>query len=597
MSRRALPISKEPGRRTTALICCILAALTFLIFAQALRFGFIALDDNLFVDRNSALEAGLSWRGLSWAFTANLTHLDGRAEYWEPLTLVTRLADYQFFGFAPWGHHLTSLLIHLATGVALFGALRQLTGAFWRSALVAAFFLVHPMHVEPVVWLSARKDLVSGLFYVLAIWAYGWFVASPTRRRYALFLATFLAANMAKPMAVSLPVVLLLLDFWPLRRVRPGERNWARVAASMCAAKLPLCAISLGVSVLAYVVQKDIGALADGGFLPLAWRLGAAVVSIGTYLLKAVVPTDLCLFYPHPGRDLSIVQAVSVGVGLALLTALVVANWRRRPWLAFGWLWFLAVIAPVSGIIQVGDQAMADRYSYLSFVGIFIAVVWQFGEWTNQGRELTPRAAVALVGTFVVVFTTLAFAQVQTWRSSESVFNHAIIVTDENHLAHFNLGAVLWEKGRRDEARDHLAEAVRIRRPFLEYQVRSANEALSRGAVAEAIPHLVRVLMLTPWNSELHQDLGTLLVRNGEPGKALGQFHEALKYRPDWVQPRLSISEVLIAQGQPGRAKSFLQEVLRVDPENARARDLIALLSKTSSNMEDTATAEVTGRL
>jgi hypothetical protein len=191
MSRCALPFPRSPGRRTTALVCFVLAALTFLIFAQALRFGFVALDDNLFVDRNPALEAGLSWRGLSWAFTANLTHLDGRAEYWEPLTLVTRLADYQFFGFAPWGHHLTSLLIHLATGLALFGALRQLTSAFWRSALVAALFLVHPMHVEPVVWLSARKDLVSGLFYVLTIWAYGWFVAGQSRRRYAVFFAAF----------------------------------------------------------------------------------------------------------------------------------------------------------------------------------------------------------------------------------------------------------------------------------------------------------------------------------------------------------------------------------------------------------------------
>ena len=597
MSRRALQISTEPGRRTTALVCFVLAALSFLIFAQALRFGFVALDDNLFVDRNPALEAGLSWRGLSWAFTANLTHLDGRAEYWEPLTLVTRLADYQFFGFAPWGHHLTSLLIHLATGLALFGALQQLTSAFWRSALVAALFLVHPMHVEPVVWLSARKDLVSGLFYVLTIWAYGWFVAGQSRRRYAVFFAAFVAANMAKPMAVSLPAVLLLLDFWPLRRLRLDDPNWRRATAALCAAKLPLCAISLGVSVLAYVVQKDIGAVADDGFLPMSWRIGAAIVSIGTYLLKALVPTDLTLFYPHPGRDLSIVQAVGVGAGLALLTALVLANWRRRPWLTFGWLWFLVVIAPVSGIIQVGDQAMADRYSYLSFIGIFVAVVWQFSEWASHGRELTPRAATALAGTFISFFTAMACTQVQTWRSSESVFTHALIVTDENHLAHFNLGAVLWAKGRRDEARDHFAEAVRIRRPFLEYQMRAANEALGRGAVGEAIPHLVRVLMLTPWNSELHQDLGTLLVCNGEPGKALAQFSEALKYRPDWVQPRLSISEVLIAQGQPARAQSFLQEVLRADPENSRAKHLIALLSEAKNKMENTAAPEITGRL
>jgi hypothetical protein len=581
-------------RAWTLALCLGLAGLTFLIFGPAIHFGFINFDDNRYVDHNPKLEAGLSARGLQWAFTANLTHLTETAEYWEPLTLVSRLADYQFYGFAPGGHHLTSILIHLATGLALFGALRQLTGARWRSAVVAALFLVHPMHVEPVIWLSARKDLVSALFYALTLWAYGWHAARPGRGRYVAFCAAFVAANMAKPMAVSLPAVLLLLDLWPLGRVRPEEAGWRRRVLLLVYRKLPFFFVAVGVSLLAYWVQKDIGAVADDGLLPLPWRIGAAVVGIGNYLFKAVVPIELTLFYPHPGRDLPVAQTVAVGLGLLLISAGAGAQWRRRPWLTVGWFFFLAVLAPVAGIVQVGDQAMADRYSYLAFIGLFIAVVWQVGAWAEQSgapRACADRLTGLLTGGLLVVFSVLAFQQVQTWRTSESVFRHAIAVTDGNHVAHFNLGATLWEQGRKEEAWFHMTEAGRLREPFLRYQLVAAEEALARGAYDEASPRLVRVLMLMPWDSNLRQKLGTILVRNGEPGKALVQFNEALKYQPKWVQPRLSIAEVLMAQGQPERAERVLRDVLSVEPDSARARNLLESLAtrppvKTASEPE-----------
>ena len=563
------------GRGTTAAVCLALAVLTLLIFGQAVRYGFISFDDDRYVDHNRALEAGLSARGLAWAFTTNLTRFSETAEYWEPLTLLTRLADFQMHGFAPGGHHLTSLLLHLATGLALFGALRRLTGAAGRSALAAALFLVHPMHVEPVLWLSARKDLVNGLFYVLTLWAYAWYAARPGWRRYVVVFVAALAANMGKPMAVSLPFVLLLLDVWPLRRVDLQASGWWPAAGRLVVEKAPLFVLTFAVAALAWLVQRDIGALADSEALPLPWRLGNAALAVMTYVAKAFVPVNLAFFYPHAGKGLN--------VGLAAVCALAVlgisaAVWRQkgaRPWLAVGWFWFLVVLAPVIGIIQIGDQALADRYSYLAFIGLSIAVVWQGAEWAAACTARDARAFRALAAAVVVAFSCASFFQVQTWRSSEAVFTHAIECTSGNYLAHYNLGAVLGEQGRVEEARFHLQEAARIREPVLRRQLAAAEAAERRGAYAEAIAPLTRVLMITPWNAELHQRLGTLLALNREPGKALMQFSDALKYRPGWMTPRLSIAAVLIGAGQGAKAEQILRGVLATEPSNAEAQALV----------------------
>jgi len=563
-------------------ICAALAILTLLIFAQAARYEFIAWDDDRYVDGNPALTAGLSAKGLTWAFTTNLTRLSESAEYWQPLTLLTRLADHELYGFHPGGHHATSVLIHLATGCALFGALLRLTGACWRSALVAALFLVHPMHVEPVLWLSARKDLVNGFFFVLTLWIYGWYVERVGWRRYLGLFAAVLAANMGKPMAVSLPFVLLLLDVWPLRRLDFSSADWFPRLRRLVLEKAPLFLLSVGVAGLAYFVQKDIGALAGADTLPLAWRFANAAVAVMTYVAKAFVPADLAFFYPHPGRGLSLLLAGASVVGIAFFSWVACRQWRPRPWLLVGWFWFLVVLAPVLGVIQIGEQALADRYSYLSFVGLFVAVVWQIGEW--GGAELgvvgsRNRRRLGLVaGGIVIVFSASAFLQVRTWRDSESVFSHALEVTRENYVAHYSLGAVLWEKGRRSDAMHHFQEAARIREPFLRYQLATAEAAAERGAYGEATTRLARVLLLVPWNTDLRFRLGTWLALDRRPGKALVQFGEVLKYRPEWTQPRLSIAAVLLAEGHAAKAERIVREVLLLEPENEEGRGLLRMI-------------------
>lgn len=571
----------HPSRRLFVWVVGVaLIAAAFLIFGQAAHYDFFSVDDDRYVDHNPALEAGLSGPGLVWAFTTNLTKLSETAEYWEPLTLLTRLADYQFHGFRAGGHHFTSVLLHLATALALWAALTRLTGKLERSAVVAALFLVHPMHVEAVIWLSARKDVVNGLFYVVTLWVYGWYAARPNWRRYLAVFAAALGANMGKPMAVSLPFVLLWLDLWPLGRW-PGEgvNPWSQ-AWKLVREKIPLFLLTFGVAALAVIVQRDIGAVDMQDPLPLLWRVGNAALAVATYVAKAFVPIHLSFFYPHPARHLNLALAVMSGLGALILSAFAVAQWSRRPWLSVGWFWFLFVLGPVLGFIQIGDQAMADRYSYVSFIGLFIAVVWQLAEWRSALSPALGRiVAWSLSLGILAIYSGLSFLQVRTWRSSEAVFVQALTVDSENYLAHYNYGALLLEQKRRDEAMPHFNATIRIRQPILRAQLAAADAAVERGAFSEAIPRYNRVLLLMPWNADLHQQLGTVLARDRQGGKALMQFSEALKYRPDWIQPRLNIAAVLLAEGQTAKAESFLRDILTRDPGNHDAQAMLDLIA------------------
>ncbi len=584
MSPESAPLPLTPLRKRwlVAAICVALTLATLLVFGQAVRCGFITFDDNEFVQNVPGFELGLTWRGVVWAFTTNLTHSSDHAEYWMPLTLLSRLADDRMYGDWAGGYHLTSVLLHLATGLALFAALRRLTGTLWRSALVAALFLVHPMHVEPVMWLAARKDLVNALFYVLTLWAYGWYVARPGWRRYLVVFAAALASNMGKPMGVSLPCVLLLFDFWPLQRWPGKGGDGVRQGVRLLIEKVPLVLLTIGVALLAFVAQKELGAVDADETLPLPWRLGNAALCLGIYEVKAFVPVNLVFFYVHPGLNLNVPLAILGGVGALLLVGLAFWQWRRRPWLTMGILWLLVVLGPVLEIIKLGDQAMADRYTYLSFIGLFVAVVWQVEEWLHALPE--PRRKMVgwiLGGSAVAGCMGVSFFQAQTWRTSETVYRHALAVNPANYVAQYNLGAALWESGRREEAMLHFRQAVRLREPNLRRQLAVAEAAAQRGAYPEAILSMTRVLMLMPWRADLHHQLGSWLAFNHEPGKALAEFAAALKYRPDWTQPRVSIAAVLLGEGQTAKAEGILRDVLKREPANADAQAMLETLQNS----------------
>jgi tetratricopeptide (TPR) repeat protein len=561
-------------------VCVVLAVITLGIFAQTFAFKFLNFDDDLYISENPRLKQGLSVNGIAWAFTANLTKADPNAEYWEPLTLATRLADVQFSGVDAGAHHRTNVLLHLAAGLVLFGALRALLHSDIRSGLIAALFLIHPLHVEPVAWLSARKDILNGLFFFGAIWAYAHYAASPSRRRYALVLLIFLCANLAKPMAVSLPFVLLLLDFWPLGRLRWPWHD--RAARRLFIEKVPLILIAVVIAILAVIDQQRLGGIGDNVLYPLSIRVGTAAIGYCAYLVQTFVPANLAILYPHPGADLNWFLAATSAACLLLITALCLLNAKRRPWLLVGWFWFIVVLLPVSGIVQIGEMARADRYTYVSLTGIFLLCVQQFSEWLAGPIFRSPRRRTSGVALFIcLILGTLAIVswkQTKTWYDSISVFRHALAVTSDNYIAEANLGSALFDAGRKAEGLVHYNEAVRLHAPALEHHRRTALEAERRGQFPIAIHHYGKVLTLIPWDAEVHQRLGSVLLRNGDYAKALVQYNEALRYDRNAIPPRLGIARVLIAQQRFAEARGLLNAILRLDAQNDEANALLRTL-------------------
>lgn len=568
-------------------ICLALALITLGIFAQTFSFKFLNFDDDLFISENPRLTQGLSAQAIAWAFSANLIRDDTNAEYWEPLTLLSRLADVQFSGLNAGAHHRTNVLLHLAAGLALFGALRVLLRSDLRGGLIAALFLIHPLHVEPVAWLAARKDILNGLFFFGTIWAYAHYAARPNRRRFALVCLIFLLANMAKPMAVSLPFVLLLLDFWPLRRL--GWPLFDRAALRLFLEKVPLILIAVVVAILAVIDQHRHGAIGDSALYPLPIRLGSAAIGYCAYLVQTFVPTNLAIFYPHPGTGLSWPLAAASTACLLLITALCLSNAKRRPWLLVGWFWFVIVLLPVSGIVQIGEMARADRYTYVSLVGIFLLCVEQASEWLvppMARRALWRISSVAgFVGLILGTLTILSWQQTSTWYDSISVFRHALAVTSDNYMAEANLGSALFNAGRKEEGLAHYYEAIRLHAPVLEHHQRTAMEAERRDQLPVAIHHYSKVLTFVPWDAEVHQRLGSVLLRNGDYAKALVQYNEALRYDREAISPRLGVARVLMAQQRFAEARGLLKAVLRLNPENAEAMALLRTLpSEPPSN-------------
>ncbi|MFN2477097.1 MAG: tetratricopeptide repeat protein [Chthoniobacterales bacterium] len=564
------------------LICAGLTIITLLVFAQTFTFEALNFDDDLVITENPHLAAGLSRTGFSWAFTANLTHHDPNVEYWEPLTLISRLADVQFSGMNAGAHHRTSVFLHLAAGLMLFGALRALLRSDVKAGVIAALFLIHPLHVEPVAWLAARKDVLNGLFFFATIWAYVLYARQPGWRRFALVCFAFVCANLAKPMGVSLPFVLLLLDFWPLGRWRAPF--FSRAAFRLLLEKLPLIAIAAAVAVLAMRDQQQQGAVGDDALYPLPIRLGNAAISYCAYLGQTILPFDLAIFYPHPGTALNVGTALASAAFLALVTLGCILQANRRPWLLVGWLWFGIVLLPVAGIVQIGEMSRADRYTYVSLVGLFLASVHQLSislttRIRNSPRPTAWRVSIGSgVAILVAALAATAWSQTSTWRNSVSVFQRAIDVTDDNYVAQANLGSALFAAGDRDAGLAHYQEAVRLHAPALAFHRQTAIAAEEAHDLPRAIQHYGKFLTLVPCDADVHQRLGGVLFESGDYARALVQYNEALRYNREAIPPRLGVARVLMAQQRTAEARGLLQRILEMDSSNEEALQLLRRL-------------------
>jgi tetratricopeptide (TPR) repeat protein len=618
--------SSSQSRRTSILLASALALATLVVFFPVAGHEFVNYDDSDYVTSNPHVQSGLNWKNIAWAFGTSY------ASNWHPVTWLSHMLDRQFFGQSSGGPHLINACFHALNTVLLFFMLRQFTGTLWRSALTAAFFALHPLHVESVAWISERKDLLSGTFFLLTLLAYGGYARCVERTRnlhrrilYGLSLFCFALGLMSKPMVVTLPFVLLLLDYWPLQRLSfdsidgtttmPKEKGQspstkeplasARLASPvpLIVEKAPFFLLSFASSIVTFVAQKHGGAVSTAiGF---GARVANAMVAYARYLAKLCWPVKLSVLYPHPGYWPAI-QVAAACVLLLSISILVLAFWRSRPYLLVGWAWFIGMLVPAIGLIQVGVQSMADRYTYLPLIGMFIMVIWAGCELATSRTELKALLQFS-AGAALVLYAVCTSHQIRYWHDSEALFRHAIEVTKGNYLAYNNLGFYLSNHGKRDEAMEYYrkalainpnyedalnnlgyalagekkyAEAIpyyeaalRVRPDQVEVHNNLGNAFADTGKIDEAIKQYTFVLQQNPEHADAHNNLGIALAMQGKLDEAVSHFHEAIKYKPGYASAHSNLGNAFAAQHKLDQAVSEYQESLRLNPSDPQAHN------------------------
>lgn len=580
------------SRHKTSLIGLLLFGLVVCAFLPAVRNGFINLDDGVYVYDNDHVKSGLTWENIRWASTTLYFGI------WHPLTWVSHMLDCQWFGLRPGGHHLTSVLLHAANAVLLFVVLRRMTSALWRPALVAAFFGLHPLHVESVAWVAERKDVLSTFFVMLTLWAYTRYVewrrqnaecrpplTPPTphpppttlhvsrltfRASAFYFLALFFFALglMSKPMVVTLPLVLLLVDYWPLRRFELSTlTSQPSTILRLLVEKLPFVMAALLVSWLTLRSAHQEGWTASVAHYPLTDRIANATLSYAGYCLEVFWPANLAVYYPLPATF----PAWSVaGATLLLLGISVVAVFaaRRVPFVIVGWLWYLATLLPVIGlIIQLASYSRADRYTYVPLIGLFLSLVWGGWELVSRWRRPARACVAAAVAAALVLCVAQTRQQLGYWKDAESLFRHALAVTPDNWMAHNNVGTALYRQGRDEEAIRHFQECVRLQPRFASAHLNLGNAFHRIGRDDESIRAYQIGLELKPDEAEAQHSLATLLIGKGRPAEAIQHFQQVLRLEPDHAEAHNNLGTVLYQQGRTAEAIAHFREALRLRPD------------------------------
>jgi protein O-mannosyl-transferase len=550
--------------RPVLLLSAALVAAGAFVYAPVQHHEFVNFDDPQYVRDNAVVRDGLSGHALTWALTT------GHAGNWHPLTWLSHQLDVELFGLDAGRHHLTSVALHLANTLLLFGLLLRTTGALFRSGFVAGLFALHPLHVESVAWIAERKDVLSLLFFLLTLWAYLAYVGQPRGRRYALVVLLFTLGLMAKPMLVTVPLVLLLLDFWPLGRAK-ARPSWRRLIIE----KLPLVALAIASSLVTVVVQQRAGAIKGLDLLPLSRRLATAALAYVWYAAKVVWPTRLAALYPYPAASPSwqVLGAVAL---LAAVTLLVLRAAPRHPYLPLGWLWYVVTLVPVLGLVQVGSQPWADRYTYVPAIGLFIVVAWGsvdlLAGWGHRNLVLAAAAGVVLGACALA-----ARRQAGYWRDSVALWEHALEVTTANYRAESNLAHALAGQRRLEEAAAHYRAALRINPGFAEAHNNLGLVLADQGKVSEAMTHYADAVRALPDYLEAHNNLAVALAGEGRNGEAIRHFAEAVRIDPTVAVAHNNLGAALAREGRLDEAVRELAEALRLDPGYAEARTNLAV--------------------
>ncbi len=597
-------MKRERNKLYTFLIYLVLSLNTIIAYEQVRLNEFVNYDDDIYVTRNSQVKVGITRESILWVFTT------GHANNWHPLTWLSHMFDCQLYGLNPVWHHLTSLLFHILNTLLLFWVLKRMTGAAWVSAFVAGAFALHPMHVESVAWVAERKDVLSGFFWMLTMAAYVRYVERPGVGRYLQVVFALCIGLMAKPMLVTLPFMLLLLDYWPLCRFQWGHQNKALPHSQSVGAhfqkfsfwrligeKIPLFILVAFLSTITFIVQLSTRPATLLGSIPsdiqimritsspVSVRISNALVSYLNYIVKMFYPNRLAVLYPHPSDSLPTWQPVFSLMILAGISAGIIYMARRRGYLVVGWLWYIGTLVPVIGLVQVGAQAMADRYTYLPLVGIFIMVAWGAAEFGTKWRYRSMGFGVA-GGVVLAALLICTRVQVRYWQDSLTLFRHTLAVTENNFIMHNKYGTELLKKDQLDEAGRHFNEALRINPLYPEAHKNKGRVLLEQGKYNEAIAVFSKLLRArTDW-AQAHYYLGVAYVRKGQLNQAVEHFKATVQLSPDWPEAYHDLASVYLLLGKYDIAIQNYKEALRLNPDYPSAiRNLrIALEAQSKTN-------------
>lgn len=603
-------MDRTSDKQRVICICALLAALTLVSLWPVLDNDFINFDDPEYITENPRVTSGLTWDNVVWAFGSR------HAGNWHPLTWISHMVDVQLFDVKPKGHHLTNLLLHLVNTWLLFLVLRSMTNSVWPSALVAGLFAVHPLHVESVAWASERKDVLSALFFFLALLAYARHVKAGSpgpdthstgfrhtnawlprfTTAYCFSVLFFALGLMSKPMLVTFPFVLLLLDFWPLQRLLPPALETAkakpRVNWATMLEKLPFFALAGAGSLVTFWVQQKQGAVSPLSGLPLECRLSNAIASYLRYVGKAVWPTKLAVFYPHPDTTYPVSnqwplwQIVAAGLVLVLFSLLVLRLRHSKPYLLTGWFWYVGMLVPVIGLVQVGSQGWADRYTYLPLIGLFVAGVWSI----RAAAMFVPNvpALWALSGTAVLAACgILSWSQLHHWRDSIQLFEHTLAVTSKNPTAHFNLGAAWEAEGKFGLAMANYRAALKLDPSYVDVRYNIGHALAAQGKLEEAAAEYRTVLEMKPTHVFAHNNLGNALLGLGKPQEAAKEYEQALRIEPDYAPGHNNLGKVLADEGRFAEASQHFAEALRLKPNYVEAEAGLALMLATQGQYQE----------
>ena len=568
--------NREPGaptaERRTLLLCAGLIISTVAVYGQVIGHQFINLDDDRYIYENPMVTTGLTAKGVAWAFTTF------HASNWHPLTWLSHMLDVQMFGLSPGPHLAVNVFFHLLNTLLVLIVLLRMTNRLWRSALVAALFALHPMHVESVAWAAERKDVLSAFFALLSLLAYIRYTQSATTNWKRFLPVTLLLALslLAKPMFVTWPFVLLLLDYWPLHRLkwRPddGLPQLGKRLVPLAREKIAFFLLAAASIVITYVAQSRGGAVRAFTDAPISLRLLNALVSYSRYLVTLVWPAKLGVYYPFSPDGIPIWLAAASVVLTTVVTLGAIRSMQSRGYLITGWAWFLGTLVPVIGLVQVGGQAMADRYSYIPSIGLFVAAVWGAADFLARRRVQPGAAAIAIV--WLAILGSLTWVQVGFWLDSITLYRHTLLVApDNNVVVHFNLGHVLGKQGNLNEALTHFSETLRLKPDFFDALINAGVTLNDLRRFAEATDYLTRAVAIEPRSSKAHAQLAIALAQNGRTDEALAHFYEAFELAPNDPDVRTNLGLMLARQGKLAEAEEQLNGALQQNPNSPEAHN------------------------